>query len=929
MKAMKISGSIRWLMVTVAVVTAILFLGNIDLFQGPKSIDFNTQVKPIINEHCIHCHGGVKRSGGLSFMTREDLLTANESGHPAIVPGRSEESELVKRITSQDPHERMPFEGSPLPKDQVAIFEQWIDEGAPWGIHWAYQPVQEVEVPKLTKKMLSSLGSAPVSQEWISNDIDHFILTTLQQNGLHPSPRADQRTLLRRAGLDLIGLPAPDSLATAFLDNKQHRAYEQLVDQLLASPQFGEKWASMWLDLARYADTKGYERDPRRSIWPYRDWVIQALNADMPYDQFLTEQIDGAQLPNPTTAQYIATGFHRNTSTNDEGGTDNEEFRVAAVLDRVNTTWEVLLGTTFACTQCHGHPYDPFKHEEYYRFMAFFNNSRDEDTAEDYPRLRLFEAEDAAKLERLKSWLLKYTAADRARQIWTFLKTWQPAYYSIATDQFVNAELYDTKHLTFRNGGSARLAGVDLSKVNTLLYRYRSGRDGGQWAIHLDSVDGPIIGRDAVIKTKGKWSFRTLEIEETEGVHDLYFTFYNPTIVEPKGVGLAFDWFHFTQEFPGRDKPGFETHRQLFWDLLSASTAHTLVMMENPKSMRRPTHVFDRGNWLVKKEAVQPKVPEIFEPLPESAPNNRLGLAQWLVDKRNPLTARTMVNRIWEQLFGTGLAETLEDLGSQGVPPTHPKLLDHLAWKFMHDHQWSVKSLIREIVLSATYTQSAAVTEEQLAEDPLNNLYGRMSRVRLSGEQIRDQTLAVSGLLSYKLYGEPVMPYQPEGIWNTPYNNDTWEISEGEDRYRRTIYTFWKRSAPYPLMTTFDATAREVCSARRIRTNTPLQALVTLNDEALIEAARAFAIALTKKYATPTEQIAGGYEKAVHLTITQEKLEILSKLYEDSLRDFQADETAWKEILTGIKSDWQRPEVAALTVVANALFNLDEFITRG
>lgn len=889
-----------------------------------SKIDFNTQVKPIINKRCITCHGGVKQSGELSMMTRADVLKAGESGRVAIVPGDPEASEFYRRLVTKDEEERMPFEADGLPKEEIKILHQWIKEGAEWGRHWAYRTVLPTEVPKL-KRLLSSIGKE--EHQWAKAELDYFILEKLKEQQLKPSSSADQHTLLRRLSLDLIGMPASENLSNRYLNNQI--SYEQLVDSLLTSPHFGERWASVWMDLARYADTKGAERDSRRTIWEYRDWLIRAFNQDMPYDQFLTEQIAGDLLPNPTDAQYIATGFHRNTITNDEGGTDNEEFRAAAVSDRVNTTWEALMGTTFACIQCHGHPYDPIKHEEYYEFMAFFNNTRDHDTYADYPWLRKLSKEQSEQLKALKNWVAKNSNEKRAEEVYKFIKTWQPAYYSLQTDSLVNADIYDTKYLGMRIHGLARLPQVDLTEKNHLIYRYVAWQLGGHWSIHLDAPDGRLLAKIPITKKTKGWEIEEVALDGNfTGKHDLYFRYENPTIKDADRQNIRFDWFHFTQAFPAANTPDYAKYKGSFWELLRASAEHTLIMVENPISMRRETHLWDRGNWLVKQQKVEVGVPDIFDPLPENAPKNRLGLAMWLTDPRNPLVSRTIVNRLWEQVFGRGLVETLEDLGTQGITPSHPELLDYLSWQLMNDYDWSIKRLLKEIVLSATYRQDAKVSAEALEKDPMNIWYARAPRVRLSAEQIKDQTLQVSGLLSDKMYGSSVMPYQPAGVWNTPYNDDAWTPSEGEDRYRRAIYTYWKRSAPYPAMLTFDAAPRQLCSARRIRTNTPLQALVTLNDVSYMAAAVHLALKSKKQNQNAMDWISNVYGFAIGRNMEGEKLEAFETLYEEMLKDYQENEEDLKELLAELEESEQSAELAALSIVANAVMNLDEFITK-
>ncbi|MDX2046069.1 MAG: DUF1553 domain-containing protein [Chitinophagaceae bacterium] len=890
-------------------------------------VDYNTQVKPIFNKKCIACHGGVKKKANFSLLFRSEALDTTESGKPAIIPGDPDHSELIKRITSADPEERMPYKEHALSEEEISILRQWIKEGAKWGDHWAYVAVKPVEPPKPKGKLWGLISPGKI--DWVKNDIDYFIYDRLKQEELTASAEADKNTLLRRVSLDLIGLPAPKKIAEQYLHDTSSKAYENLVDSLLSLPQYGERMTAMWLDLARYADTKGYERDDNRSVWRYRDWLIDAFNKDKPYDSFLTEQIAGDLLPDATDAQYIATAFHRNTMTNDEGGTENEEFRTAAVIDRVNTTWEALMGTTFACVQCHSHPYDPFRHDEYYKFLAFYNNTRDEDSFAEYPLFHEYKKEDSTKFENLKDWLKNNAPEERANEIITFLKTWQPAVNSLVADSFVNAELADTKWLIMRNNSACRLPPVDLSQKNILFLRYMSWPKDGKLTIRLDSAKGNVLTSINIPRTKGQWKFIEAELAPANGLRQLHFEYASKELKKQEDDGVMFDWFYFTQSFPGKGIKGYDSAYKYYYDLINTSKVEvTSVMMENPQWLQRTTHVFERGNWLVKGKQVYPDVPHSLNPLPQNAPRNRLGLAKWLTSKENPLTARTMVNRLWEQLFGTGLAETLEDMGTQGIPPTHPELLDHLSWKFMNDYKWSIKKLLKEIVMSATYRQDSKVTPEHLQKDASNSFYARMTRVRLSAEQLRDQALVVSGAINYKMYGPGVMPYQPQGIWVSPYSNRKWEISTGGDQYRRAIYTFWKRTSPYPSMITFDGVAREVCTARRIRTNTPLQALVTLNDSAYLNASRYFAYRIKKEAGNDVKkQISKGYELAVGKSINAEKYSILEKLYREALEKFRKDKDKTCEMI-GIQNEHNNPETAALVVVTNAIFNLDEFITK-
>lgn len=886
-------------------------------FFFEKEIDFNADVKPILNKKCISCHGGVKQQGGFSVLFRDEALAATKSGKPAIVPGHPEESEFIKRLKSNDPEERMPYKHPALDAAEIDILSTWVKQGAKWGDHWAYLPVKAPEIPN-------------AGDQWIRNDLDRFIYARLEENKLKPSVQADKATLLRRVSLDLIGTYPSEKLAQYYLNSKDEaKAYDILVDSLLASSHYGERWASMWLDIARYADTKGYESDPNRNIWAYRDWVIRAFNKDMPYDRFVTEQIAGDLLPNPTDAQYIATAFSRNTPTNDEGGTNNEEFRTAAVLDRVNATWEGLMSTTFSCVQCHSHPYDPFKHDEYYKFMSYFNNTRDEDVPGEYPLLKQFNDSLTNQLNLLTSWVKTVSSDHDAKRINLFLKTGQPAINSTTADELQNAVIGNNNiALFFRTNAVARLKEVDLQDADQLILRYRSDKPGGRMSLRLDSPDGPVLASWAVTPASGNQNVY-VDFKKQKGIHDVYVRYSNPTWRKPGELLVFFDWFHFSPQFPGKGKPGYATYKKTFNDLLNAQVPTTPVMIENPTAMQRKNYVFERGAWTAKGKEVKVGVPHsLAYAMPKNAPENRIGLAMWLTDKRNPLVSRTMVNRLWEQLYGAGLVETLEDMGTQGMAPTHKELLDYMAWQLMHKYNWSIKKMLKEIVMMATYRQDSKLSDELKEKDLFNKFYARGSRVRLSSEQIRDQCLSIAGVLSQKMYGPPVMPWQPEGIWFSPYNGAKWVKSNGADQYRRGIYTYWKRTAPYPSAIAFDGASRVVCSPRRIRTNTPLQALVTLNDSAYVDMARHFVNRMQQTgEKTAALKIAKGYSMMLYKPIPQNRLKIFEELYHKALLAFKKDGASAAAFM-GDKQKQVKPEDAALVLVANAMLNLDEVVTK-
>jgi Protein of unknown function (DUF1553)./Carbohydrate binding module (family 6)./Protein of unknown function (DUF1549)./Planctomycete cytochrome C. len=914
----------KWLMGAGIALVVII----IALFQPrDKPVDFSAEIKPIINKHCITCHGGVKKSGGFSLLFAEEAFAATESGNPAIVPGDAEHSEFIRRLTAEDPEERMPYNAPPLTKKEINLLTRWVKEGAKWGEHWAYSLPKTVEVPR------SRLAMASLFDFWggpsLSSDIDYFIQEKHKERGLDFSPEADRPTLLRRVSLDLTGLPPTPAQVAAFVADTRKDAYERRVDSLLASPRFGERWASWWLDIARYADTKGYEKDASRQIWAYRDWVIKAFNRDMPFQAFTIEQLAGDLLPDPSKDQLIATAFHRNTMVNDEGGTDDEEFRVAATIDRVNTTYQAWLSTTFECVQCHSHTYDPIKFEEYYQSLAFFNNTRDEDTAGDYPTLRFYSSDDSIQIERIKQWVAEYASPEAVVATDRFLYALEPKIHAHACDQLVNGALVDTKWLGIRNGGSARLPSIHLGDNDRFFINYSAGVPGGELHLHTGSINGPLLVKISLAPTKG-WETVAIPIPAHGGKEDIFLRFKNSALPPDQAVCLV-EWMAFRKALPGKDKPDYPVMEKTFLELVNTPTPSVPILIENPEHMRRETHIFERGNWLVKGEKVEPSVPQFLNDFPKDAPRNRLGFAQWLVSEENPLTARTLVNRLWAQLFGHGIVEPLGDMGSQSDPPTHPELLDWLALQFMHEMDWSIKQLLRELVISTTYRQSSLLTDKLSAEDPGNKYYARGPRFRLSAEQIRDQALAVSGLLSTKMYGPSVMPYQPEGVWMTVYSGERWTKSEGEDQYRRGVYTFIKRTSPYPSFVSFDASSREVCLVDRIRTNTPLQALTTLNDPVYQEAA----IHLARRMETAgkgnmEKAIRWGYFSVMQRQLSREKFEILAKLFEETLAHYQEQPKEAAKLLgvSDRSTVAENVSTAAYTVVANALLNLDEFLTK-
>ena len=779
-----------------------------DTAQAQESVRYDRDVRPILSNNCFKCHGpdprARKRRPRLDTFEGATALTRWKKY--SIVPGNLDESEMVRRISSDDPDYRMPpgDSGKQLSTEEIDIIRRWIEQGGEYQKHWSYVKPERPDLPAVS------------DATWLRNGIDSFILARLDQEGLTPSEETDKRTLIRRVYLDLIGLPPTASEVKAFLKDSKPGAYERVVDDLLTRPQYGERWARVWLDLARYADTKGYEKDDRRSIWKYRDWVIQALNEDKPFTEFTIEQIAGDLLSEPTNAQLIATAFHRNTMNNDEGGTDDEEYRNAAVVDRVNTTMEVWMGTTMRCSECHTHKYDPITQEEYFQVYAFFNQTADHDQPNEYPVHRDGSPEDLARLDEVRAL---------------------------------------TKSLP--------------SRVEELKKK-------------LEAAESPEADRVA-LEEEHKKTDRALR----KAKYDL--------------------------------------------EKMDKEIVTTPIMQELTGDKRRTTHINKRGSFLNKGKEVSEGTPAVFHPFPQDQPENRLGLARWLVSNDNPLTARVTVNRFWEQFFGQGIVKTLEEFGTQGDWPTHPELLDWLAVEFM-ESGWSMKELCRTIVTSATYRQDSLITPEMLERDPYNELLARGPRFRLEAEMMRDQALRVSGLLSDTMYGPSVMPYQPEGVWTVVYSGDSWVTSAEEDRFRRGLYTFWRRTSPYPSMMAFDATSREVCTTRRIRTNTPLQALVMLNDAVYVEAAQALARRVMNE---GQGKLAKRIDFAFHTILARPATDLeknrLSSLYESEFAHYEANPEEAVMMATdplGPLEKGDTVEAAAWTVVCNVILNLDEFLTK-
>ena len=745
-------------------------------------VDFNRDVRPILSNNCVACHGPdpARRKAGLRLDTR-----AGATAGGAVVPGKPAESTLVERVFSHDPAELMPppQTGKKLTPAEAATLKAWVEQGAAYAVHWSYAKPVRPPLPTVS------------DPTWVRNGIDAFVRSRLDREGLTPQPEADRPTLARRAALDLTGLPPTVAEADEFARDESPGAFERYVDRLLAKPAFGEHWARMWLDLARYADSAGYADDPPRTIWAYRDYVIRSLNANKPFDQFTVEQLAGDLLPNPTEEQLVATAFHRNTLTNNEGGTDDEEFRTVAVVDRVNTTLSAWMGTSIGCAQCHTHKYDPLTQTEYFRLYAVFNTTADADRGDESPVLPVGD-----------------TAANKAR----------------------------------------RLA----------------------------------LGAEAAALDKAAR--------------------FQPGLVQ------------------GGLKVRAEADRRAAAALQPPTTVP--VLRELPGNARRVTRVQHRGNYRDLGEVVTGGVPAAFPPLPPGVPADRLGVARWLVGPDNPLTARVLANRLWEQVFGTGIVRTTEEFGSQGEPPSHPELLDWLACELRSD--WDIKRFLKLLVSSAAYRQSSRVAPAALEKDADNRLLSRGPRFRLPAETVRDQALAAGGLLSPKMYGPSVKPPQPGFGLSAAFGRTLdWQTSPGEDKYRRALYTEWRRTNPYPSLATFDAPSREACTLRRNRSNTPLQALVTLNDPVYVEAAQALARRMLAGGKTPGERVTAGFRRCLTRPPTEAERDRLGKLYDDARGRYAAD-PGGAALMAGPPAGADAVELAALTVVANVLLNLDEMILK-
>ena len=989
-----------------------------------EDIRFNRDIRPILSENCFYCHGQdpKHREAGLRLDVRDEAIKANE-GVTAIVPGKPEQSEILKRLLSHDADEQMPPPESnrKVTPAQIELIRRWIAQGAPYEKHWAFVPPTKAAVPKVA------------DPAWARQPFDRFVLAKLEAEKLKPSPEAKPAAWLRRASFDLTGLPPTPAEIAAFeadVGLRGDQAYLTAARRLLDSPRFGERLAQEWLDVARYADTHGFNNDSARSMWRWRDWVIESFNRNAPFSQFVTEQLAGDLLPNPTDAQRLATAFNRNHVINSEGGIIDEEYRVEYVADRVRTTSTALLGLTTECARCHDHKYDPITQRDYYRMFAFFNNvheyGEDGRIANAVPLLVTPTPEQIKRRremdERLKAIDIALRASPESVPVPADLrarltaedaklapKTPKPAKPTearlLAKDADVDPKRGTTLSVWFKaktaspdapiisalnrsgnvagvgygNGRELRLVGEELEwaasqrypAYATIVRSVGAKIRPGTWhqvSVHIrgsenastialfvdgeevltqirhDGVSGAPAKRDWLLGADGK-------AKPFDGEVSGFRTY--PSILKPAQIRHAF-WLQSTDKLAAEQRvaadrgiarrhtgslQALQAERDTLWTerlAFERTLPTTMVMEEMPKP--RQAYVLNRGAYDAPGEKVDAGVPEqLIAPWPADAPKNRLGLARWFLQPQHPLTARVVVNRFWAQLFGVGLVKTVEDFGTQGEWPSHPELLDTLARDFV-DRGWDVKDFFLKAVTSSTYRQTSDASPELYARDPENRLLARGPRVRLTSEQIRDQALAVSGLLAEKLGGPSVRPYQPEGLYkgivvDAPYPSTTWELGKGDELYRRSLYTFWKRTVPHPAMLTFDSPDREFCSARRSRTNTPLQALVLWNETGYLEASRKLGERMLKE---------GGSDDAFRATFAfrlatgrsprDAEIEVLTRTFAQLRADYAArPDDAAKLIKVGASvADPKLPaiELAAAAGVANLILTLDETITK-
>ena len=1017
-----------------------------------RTIDFVSDIQPLFKGACYECHGPRKQEGGLRFDHKATALGAGDSGR-VIVPGKSADSPLI-RLVATPGDKGMPRKGPRLTEEQIATLRAWIDQGAQWPDaasivlanrtgHWAYTAPQRPPLPALT------------TRHWVKTPIDAFVLARIEKEGLSPAPEADKATLLRRLSLDLTGLPPTLQELDAFLADKRPDAYTRQVERLLASPHYGERWARHWLDAARYADSDGFEKDKPRFAWAYRDWVIDALNKDLPYDRFIVEQIAGDQLPNAGQDQVVATGYLRNSMINEEGGVDPEQFRMEAMFDRMDAIGKGVLGLTIQCAQCHDHKFDPIRQEEYYRLFAFLNNDNEGSMAVYLPadlmklaeQRRLIGEIEANLRHRTPDWpeqMAKWEVSAKASEPqWTVVKPevedistggqrylpqpdgsllaqgYAPTKHEVKLTATVKApritafrlELLTDKNLplggpgrSFKGTGALTEFAVDVAgagspekpapaKFSTATADFADAADTplepnfddksgkkrvtGPVSYAIDGKDETAWGIDAgpgrrnaarkavftlatpleqadgtqlVFRLKqnhGGWNSDDL-MTNNLGRFRLSYTDATGVVADPVPLPvreiLAIPGEQRTEAQAAAVFSYWRTTVAAFKDandrIAAIAAQHpepsTSQLVLDSRQEARQTHVLRRGDWLKPGKAVRPGVPAALHALPANAPPTRLTFARWLVDRQSPTTARTFVNRVWQTYFGTGLVATSEDLGTQSEAPSHPELLDWLAVEFM-ERGWKQKDLHRLIVSSAVYRQSSRIDAPALEKDPYNRLLARGARFRVEGEIVRDIALAVSGLLNPAVGGRSVMPPAPDFLFKPPasYAPFPWVAETGPERYRRALYTYRRRTTPFPMLQTFDAPDGAVACIRRARSNTPLQALTLLNETVSIEAARAFALNIVSEGGTTDAQrVTYAFRRALSRPPSDRELEILIRLIEKQKARVAEGWVNTHALTTGqdrlpALPDGVTPAVlAGYTVAARALLSLDETITR-
>lgn len=1012
-----------------------------------EEVDFNRDVRPILSDKCFRCHGpdDSSREADLRLDEREGAV-ADLGGYAVVVPGNPDASEMILRMTADDEDLVMPPPDmkKPLTADEIEILRSWIEQGAPYAGHWAFEAPQRPALPELSEH----------GQTWVRNPIDYFVFARMERAGLSPSPIADRITLLRRLHLDLTGLPPSLKEADRFERGGKGQSYEKRVKELLASPHYGERWARHWLDAARFADSDGYEKDKQRSVWFWRDWVIQALNADKPYDRFVIEQIAGDLLPEAGQDELVATGFLRNSMVNEEGGADPEQFRVEGIFDRMDAIGKAILGLTTQCAQCHTHKYDPLSHSEYYGMFAFLNGVEEatatvytkpeqEHQASLYRRIRSIEDELKASRDPWQKEMIDWASEVAVDQpVWTVIKPTKMPYEGqkfrlldddsiisesyaptrntaefqaiVDTDQITGIRLEVLTHPQLPRGGPGRSiygtgaltefavyveptdgsierskiklaeATADVNPSHTEIgYPYRDTRkkEGDdrvtgriEYAIDDDpktawtTDSGPATRnqpRKAVFVAETPFGFAsgaTISFvmvqnhggwNSDDNQNNLLgrYRFSITTDPAPQADPLpqhvrelvkksADQWtdderdivFGFWRTtIPAWQKENSEIER-LYAQMPEGSSQ--LVVLERER--KRPSHVLNRGDFLNLGPVAEPDVPAFLHPFPEGADRDRLGFALWLVDRRSPTTARTIVNRIWQAYFGTGLVETPEDLGSQSPPPSHPALLDWLAVELMESN-WSLKHLHELIVNSATYRQSSNVSEELESIDPRNRLLARGARIRVEAEIVRDIALKASGLLNDAVGGPSVYPPAPDFLFQPPasYGPKNWNTSSEGEQYRRGLYVHAYRSVQYPPLQVFDAPKGDAACVRRVRSNTPLQALTLLNETQFVQFARALGERVLRESSRDDdERIEYAFRLCVTRKPTQGEVIVLRDLLEKSRDHYQQSPDLVTELLSNGTQQEKVPagvaatELAAWTIVSRALLNLDETITK-